>query len=157
MSRLSKGLILHGIRTYNGTEEVELHVFGSQGKQKDGSVTSMAERKSGSGTSAIWQSWQSGVRKRNFTFWQLKQSVSGEAEFQIFDSQGRAEVRNRDFTSLEVPAEMKCGSGPSHLWKSWSKKSGSGTRFFEVLAEQKFGKPNFTSSPMKAVQKCADL
>ena len=67
----------------------------------------MAERKCGSGISH---------------FWQLKQSVSGEAELQIFDSQGRAEVRKRNFTSLEVPAEMKCGSGPSHLWKSWSKK-----------------------------------
>ena len=51
------------------TEEAELHIFGSQGKQKGGSVTSMAERKSGSGTSAIWQSWQSG---------------SAEAEFHIF-------------------------------------------------------------------------
>ena len=69
MPRLSKGLILHGIRTYNGTEEAELDIFGSQGKQKGGSVTSMAERKSGSGTSAIWQSWQSG---------------SAEAEFHIF-------------------------------------------------------------------------
>ena len=35
MPRLSNGLILHGIRTYNGTEEAELHIFGSQGKQKD--------------------------------------------------------------------------------------------------------------------------
>ena len=69
MPRLSKGLILHGIRTYNGTEEAELHIFGSQGKQKGGSVTSMAERKSGSGTSAIGQSWQSG---------------SAEVEFHVF-------------------------------------------------------------------------
>ena len=67
MARLPKGLILHGIRTCNETEETELHIFGSQGKQKGGSVTSMAERKSG--TSAIWQSWQSG---------------SAEAEFHIF-------------------------------------------------------------------------
>ena len=35
-------------------------------------------------------------------------------------------MRKRNFTSLEVPAEMKCGSGPSHLWKSWSNKCGSG-------------------------------
>ena len=54
MPRLSKGLILHGIRTYNCTEEAELHIFGTQGKQKDGIVTSMAERNSG--TSAVWQS-----------------------------------------------------------------------------------------------------
>ena len=40
MPRLSKGLILHAIRTYKGTEEAELHIFGSQGKQKRGSVTS---------------------------------------------------------------------------------------------------------------------
>ena len=72
----------------------------------------MAKRKCGSGISH---------------FWQLKQSVSGEAELQIFYSQGRAEVRKQNFTSLEVPAEMKCGSGPSHLWKSWSKKCRSGT------------------------------
>ena len=70
MPRLSKGLILHGIRTYNGTEEVELHIFGSQGKQKCGaSLHILAERKNGSRTSAIWQSWQSG---------------SAEAEFFIF-------------------------------------------------------------------------
>ena len=69
MPRLSKGLILHGIRTYNGIEEAELNIFGSQGKQKGGSVTSMAERKSGNGTSATWQSCQSG---------------SAEAEFHIF-------------------------------------------------------------------------
>ena len=50
MPRLSKALILHGIRTYNGTEEAELHIFGSQGKQECGSVTSHLgeERKSGS-------------------------------------------------------------------------------------------------------------
>ena len=59
-------------------------------------------------------------------FGQLKQSVSGKAELQIFDSQGKAEVWKRNFTSLEVPAEMKCGSGPSHLWKSWSNKCVSG-------------------------------
>ena len=69
MPRLSKELILYSIRTYNGTKEAELQIFGSQGKQKVGSVTSMAERKSGSGTSAIWQSWQGG---------------SAEAEFHIF-------------------------------------------------------------------------
>ena len=40
MPRLSKGLILHGRRTYNETEEAALHIFGSQGKQKHGSVTS---------------------------------------------------------------------------------------------------------------------
>ena len=32
-----------------------------------------------------------------------------EVELQIFCSQGTAKVRKRNFTSLEVPAEMKCG------------------------------------------------
>ena len=66
MPRLSKRLILHGIRTYNQTEEAELHIFSNQGKQKGGSVTSMAERKSESGTSAIWQAWQSGSAEAEF-------------------------------------------------------------------------------------------
>ena len=42
-----------------------------------------------------------------------------KAELQVFDSQGRAEVRKRSFTSLKVPAEMKCGSGLTHTWKCW--------------------------------------
>ena len=116
MPRLSKGLILHGIRTYSGTEEAELHIFGSQGK---------AEVRKRNFTSwgmmaAVWQSWKCG--SGTLHFWQLKQSVSGVAELKIFGSQGRAEVRKRNFTSLEVSAEMKCGSGPSHLWTSWSNK-----------------------------------
>ena len=44
MPRISKGLILHGIRTYNGTEEGELDIFGSQGKQKGRSLTWQNER-----------------------------------------------------------------------------------------------------------------
>ena len=88
----------------------------------------MAERKSGSGTSAIWLLWLSGSAEAEFhIFLQLKQSVNGQAELQVFDNQGGTEVRKRNFTSLAVPAEMKCGSGHSHLWKSWSKKCGSGT------------------------------
>ena len=46
------------------------------------------------------------------------------AELHIFASQGRAEVRKRNFTSLKVPAEMKCGSGLTHTWKSWQNKCG---------------------------------
>ena len=37
-----------------------------------------------------------------------------KAELQIFGSQGSAEVRKRNFTSLKVLAKMKCGSGPTH-------------------------------------------
>ena len=47
-----------------------------------------------------------------------------QTEVQIFGGQGRAEVRKRNFTSLEVPAEMKCGSGLTHIWKSWQNKCG---------------------------------
>ena len=62
MPRLSKGLILHGTRTYKGTEEAELHIFGSQSKaevRKRNFICwgMMAERKR---TLAVWQSWQSG-------------------------------------------------------------------------------------------------
>ena len=83
--------------------EAKLHILENDGRPE----------KSGSGTSAIWQSWKSGSGASRL--WQLKQSVSGEAELQVFGSQGRAEVRKRNFTSLEVQAKMKCGSGPSHL------------------------------------------
>ena len=100
MPRLSKGLILHVrqheiewqciIKTYSGTEEAELHIFGSQGKAAvwKPNFTSREVRKSESGISAIWQS---------------RRSRSAEAG---------------NFISLEVPAEMKYGSGPSNLWKS---------------------------------------
>ena len=36
------------------------------------------------------------------------------------------------FTSLKVPAEMKCGSGLTHTRKSWLNKCGRWTRSFEV-------------------------
>ena len=45
-----------------------------------------------------------------------------KAELQIFGSQGRAEVRKRNFISFEVPAEMKRGSGVTLIWKSWQNK-----------------------------------
>ena len=154
MPRLSKGLILHGIRTYSGTEEAERHIFGSQGKaevhihilRKYGrtkeqmrnfsSLAVMAERKCGSTISH---------------FWQLKQSVSGEAELQIFDSQGRAEVPKRNFTFLEVLAEMKWTyTSLEEVVEQVGKRN---LRSFEFLAEQKFGKPNVTSLPVKAARK----
>ena len=47
-----------------------------------------------------------------------------KAELEIFGSQGSAEVRKCNFTSLKVPAEMKCGSGLTHTWKSWQNKCG---------------------------------
>ena len=51
-----------------------------------------AEGKCGGGTSHIWQ-W--------------RQSVSGEADLQIFGSQDWAKVQKRNCKSLEVQAEMK--------------------------------------------------
>ena len=122
--------ILQDIRTYSGTEEAKLHNFGSQckadvRKRNFTSWGTMTERKNGSGTSRIWQSWQSvSAEEELHIFWQVKQSLKGEVELQIFGIQGRAEVRKRNFTSLELPAEMKCGSGPSHLWKTCWNKNG---------------------------------
>ena len=78
----------------------------------------------------------------------------GKAELHIFGSQGSAEVRKRNFTSLKNPAEMKCGTGLTHTWKSWQYKCGRRTRSFEVLTERKYGKRNFTSLAVKAEQKC---
>ena len=69
--RLSKGLIIHGIRAYSETEEAELHIFGSQGNAE--------------------------VRKRIFTSWGMM-AERAEAELQLFSSHGRAEVRKRNFT-----------------------------------------------------------
>ena len=48
-------------------------------------------------------------------------------------------MQKRNCKSLEVQAEMKCGSGASHLWKSW---------------QNKCGKRNFRSLPVKAERKC---
>ena len=71
MPRLSKGLIIHGIRTYSGTEEAELHIFGSQCK------TEVRKRNCTSwGMMADLQLFGSHrraeVRKRNFTFLAIK-------------------------------------------------------------------------------------
>ena len=40
-------------------------------------------------------------------------------------------VWKRNFRSLEVTAEMKCGSGPIYIWKFWQNKCGRWTRSFE--------------------------
>ena len=48
-------------------------------------------------------------------------------------------MQKRNFKSLEVQAEMKCGSGTSDLWKSW---------------QNKCGKRNFRSLQVKAERKC---
>ena len=92
--------------------------------------------KCGSGTRDLSKSWQnSGSESRISHLCQSREfglaiysRALAKKPNQIFESQGRADVRKRNSTSLEVPAKIKCGSGPSHLWKSWSNKCGSGTR-----------------------------
>ena len=75
MSRLSEGLILHSIRTYSGRRKQNCTSLAVKAKQKCTFTSrgTMAEPKSGSGTAAIWQSWQSGNAAAEFhIFWQLK-------------------------------------------------------------------------------------
>ena len=94
------------------------------------------------------------VRKTNEIFRSPGRAEVRKAKLQIFGSQGRAEVRKRNFTSLEVPSEMKCWSGFTHIWKCWQNKCGRWTRSFEVLAERKSGKRNFRSLAVKTERKC---
>ena len=61
-------------------------------------------------------------------------------------------MQKRICKSLEVQAEMKCGSGTSHLWKSWKNKCGKWNfRVFPVKAERK---QNFRYLAVKAERKC---
>ena len=108
-------------------EQKCVHIFGNEGRSEMWNYRSFAvktEGKCGCGTTHIWQ-W--------------RQSVSGEADLQIFGSLDWAKVQMRNWKSLEVQAEMKCGSGTSHLWKSW---------------QYKCGKRNFRSLPVKTERKC---
>ena len=68
------------------------------------------------------------VREMNEIFLSPGRAEVRKAELQIFGSQDRAEVRKRNFTSLKVPTEMKCGSGLTHIWKSWQNKCRRWTR-----------------------------
>ena len=45
-------------------------------------------------------------------------SVTEEAELLTFGSQGKAEVRKRNFTSFAMKAECKRGSQTSDIWQS---------------------------------------
>ena len=78
------------------------------------------------------------VWKMNEIFWSPLWAEVRKAELQIFGSQGRADVRKRNFISLEVPTEMKCGSDLPIL---------------EILAEQ-WPEMNFRSLAAKAGRKC---
>ena len=79
--------------------EAEFQIFGSPGKDEMRKWTSIFEspgRTSVGDERDLSSPGRAEVRK---------------AELQIFGSQGSAEVRKHNFTSLKVPAEMKCGSG----------------------------------------------
>ena len=100
-------------RTYGGTEEAELHIFGSQGKaevwkRNFRSLEVLAKMKCGSGLIHIWKSWQNkcGRWTRSFEswpsgstengtpdLWQSRQRRSAEAQLHIFESPGRDEMR----------------------------------------------------------------
>ena len=144
MPRLSEGLILHVrhyeivwkyIWTYSGTEEAELW----QSRQSRSAFTSLGMKADlKCETTDLLQSRQKGSVEAEH-IWKWRQSVSGEADLQIFGSQDWAKVQTRNCKSLEVQAEMKCGSGTSHLWKSW---------------QNKCGKRNFRSLPVKTERKC---
>ena len=88
--------------------EAQLHIFESPGKD--------VMRK---WTYPYFEVLTEQVWKTNEIYQSLDQAEVQKAELQIFGSEGRAEVRKRNFTSLAVPAEMKCGSGLTHIWKSW--------------------------------------
>ena len=90
-------------------------------------------------TTDLLQSRQKGSAKAELPIFG-RQSVSGEADLQIFGSQDWVKVQKRNCKSLEVQAEMKCGSGTSHLWKSWQNKCGKrNSRPLPVKAERKCG------------------
>ena len=113
--------------------KAELQIFASQGraevrKQNVTYLVVNAERKCGSGTSHFWQSRQNesadvelqifGCNDRAEAepdLWQSRQSRSAEAEHQVFGIQGRAEVWKRNFRSLAVKTERKCGSSTADL------------------------------------------
>ena len=69
---------------------------------------------------------------------QSRQSRSVEAEFQIFGSLGKGEMRKWTYPYLEVLTEQ--------VWKM--------NEIFRVLAERKYGERNFRSLAVKAAQKC---
>ena len=127
-------------------EQKYVHIFGNEGRSEMWNYRSFAvnaEGTCGGGTSHIWQ-W--------------RQSVSGEADLQIFGSQDWAKVQKRNCKSLEVQAEMKCGSGTLHLWKYWQNKCGKQNfRSLPIFASKgraEAREQNFTYLAVKAERKC---
>ena len=113
-------------RTYGGTEEAELHIFGSQGKaevwkRNFRSLEVLAKMKCGSGLIRNWKSWQNkcGRWTRSFEswpsgstesgtsdLWHSRQRRTGEAQLHIFESPGRDEMRKWTYPYLEVLVEQ---------------------------------------------------
>ena len=103
-----------------------------------------AEGKCGDGTSHIWQ-WRQNV-SRSSDLWQSRLSESAEAKLQIFGSPGRDEMRKRNFTSLEVLAEL-----------CQSRQSGSAEAELHIFGSQgrtEVWKWNFTFLTVSAERKC---
>ena len=123
--------------------EAEFQIFGVLAKMKCGSVD----------LSIFGSPGRTSVEDERY-LWSPGRAEVRKAELQIFGSQGSAELRKHNFTSLKVPAEMKCGSGHTHTWKSWQNKCERRTGSFEVMTERKYGKWNFRSLAVKAEQKC---
>ena len=96
--------------------KAELQIFASKGRaeareQNFTYLAVKAERKCGcrSGTSHFWQSMRQRKCGRGTSdLCQSRQSGNVEAEYQVFGSQGRAEVWKRNFRSLAVKTERKC-------------------------------------------------
>ena len=106
--------------------KVELQICGRQGrtevrKRNFTSLNVPAEMKYGSGH-PYFEVLAEQVWKMNEIFRSPSRAEVRKAEFQIYGSQGRTEVRKLNFTSLKVPTETKCGSGLTNTWKSWQNK-----------------------------------
>ena len=176
MPRLSEGLILHVRRTCVEIHNMSLqrnwggrtlaikaeqkcsHIFGNEGSSEMWNYRSFAvkaEGKCGGGTTHIWQ-W--------------RQSGSGEADLQIFGSQDWAKVQKRNCKSLEVQAEMKCGSELYIFWSPGRTSAESGTsdlcqsrqsgsagaelHIFGSRGRAEVRKRNFTFLAVNAERKC---
>ena len=115
------------IRTYRGTEEAELHIFGSPGRYEMRKwiylyLEVLAEQ----------------VRKMNKIFRNPGRVEVRKAELQIFGSPDRDEMGKWAYPCLEILAEQVLKMN----------------EIFEVLAERKYGKRNFRSLAVKTEQNC---
>ena len=108
--------------------KAELQIFASQGraevrKQNFTYLAVNAERKCGSKTLHFWQSMQNESADVELQIFGSKDRVEAELQIfgsqgrvdQVFGSQGRAEVWKRNFRSLAVKTEQKCGSSTADL------------------------------------------